>query len=199
MAKTWRTLKYYFWVRTTPVYTWIFSLWCYYQAFYFILSVTSHIICIATRCLINFVYQTAFIRSWWRCTFWITSFMRLNQHKNRKWRHNDWLKSETMSKLINRIPGSCLLISSLARLVFENASWNARQASRCQQAFTKPCLVNLISKDTHLVFYIYIWISGVNFVSFPVWIGSVSSSFSDILKDWISISNCSPEYMQAER
>ena len=31
----------------------------------------------------------------------------------------------------------------------------ARQASRCQQAFSKPCLVNLISKDTHLVFSIY--------------------------------------------
>ena len=30
------------------------------------------------------------------------------------------------------------------------------QASRCQQAFSKPCLVNLISKDTHLVFSIYI-------------------------------------------
>ena len=27
-------------------------------------------------------------------------------------------------------------------------------ASRCQQAFSKPCLVNLISKDTHLVFSI---------------------------------------------
>ena len=25
---------------------------------------------------------------------------------------------------------------------------------RCQQAFSKPCLVNLISKDTHLVFSI---------------------------------------------
>ena len=53
------------------------------------------------------------------------------------------LKSETMGKLINRIPGSCLLISI------------ARHASRCQQAFSKPCLVNLISKDTHLVFSIY--------------------------------------------
>ena len=31
----------------------------------------------------------------------------------------------------------------------------ARQASLCQQAFSKPCLVNLISKDTHLVFSIY--------------------------------------------
>ena len=32
----------------------------------------------------------------------------------------------------------------------------SRQASRCQQAFSKPCLVNLISKDTHLVFSIYL-------------------------------------------
>ena len=31
----------------------------------------------------------------------------------------------------------------------------ARQASRYQQAFSKPCLVNLISKDTHQVFSIY--------------------------------------------
>ena len=30
----------------------------------------------------------------------------------------------------------------------------SRQTSRCQQAFSKPCLVNLISKDTHLVFSI---------------------------------------------
>ena len=30
-----------------------------------------------------------------------------------------------------------------------------RQVSRCQQAFSKPCLVNLISKDTHLVFSIF--------------------------------------------
>ena len=28
------------------------------------------------------------------------------------------------------------------------------QTSRCQQALSKPCLVNLISKDTHLVFSI---------------------------------------------
>ena len=30
----------------------------------------------------------------------------------------------------------------------------SRQASQCQQAFSMPCLVNLISKDTHLVFSI---------------------------------------------
>ena len=33
----------------------------------------------------------------------------------------------------------------------------AWQASRCQQAFSKPCLVNLISKDTHLVFSISVF------------------------------------------
>ena len=31
----------------------------------------------------------------------------------------------------------------------------SRQASRYQQAFSKPCLVNLISKDTHLIISIY--------------------------------------------
>ena len=30
----------------------------------------------------------------------------------------------------------------------------SRQASRCQKALSKPCLVNLISKDTHVVFSI---------------------------------------------
>ena len=66
------------------------------------------------------------------------------------------LKSETMNKLINRIhvPGLCLLISSLPgsalRMHVES------QALRCQQAFSKPRLVNLISKDTHLVFSIYL-------------------------------------------
>ena len=51
-----------------------------------------------------------------------------------------------MGKLINRIPGSRLLISSLP------VSALRTHASRCQHAFSKPCLVNLISKDTHLVF-----------------------------------------------
>ena len=51
------------------------------------------------------------------------------------------------SEFINRIPGSRLLISSIPGSAL-------RQASRCQQAFSKPCLVNLISKETHLVFSI---------------------------------------------
>ena len=57
------------------------------------------------------------------------------------------LKSEPTCKLITRIPGSCLLISSIPG----SASFPI------QQAFSKPCLVNMISKDTesHLVFSIY--------------------------------------------
>ena len=42
----------------------------------------------------------------------------------------------------------------VTRLGFENACRIARHALRCQQAFSKPRLINLISKDTHLVFSI---------------------------------------------
>ena len=52
------------------------------------------------------------------------------------------MSSETTCKLINRIPGLCLLISTLP-------------GSHVQQSFSEPSLVNLISKDTHLVFSIY--------------------------------------------
>ena len=53
---------------------------------YLDLSVTSHINCIVARCLINVVYLTAyaFIRSLWRCMFWMTSLMTLNQYKKSK-------------------------------------------------------------------------------------------------------------------
>ena len=61
-----------------------------------------------------------------------------------------------MDKLINRIPGSRLLISSLPGKSLRTLVDITRQASRCQQAFSKPCLVNLISKDTHLVFSTYL-------------------------------------------
>ena len=46
---------------------------------------------------------------------------------------------------------------------FKNTCWIPRQVSRWQLAFSKPCLVNLISKDTHLVFsiqYIFLGIKG---------------------------------------
>ena len=72
-----------------------------------------------------------------------------------KLRHNHLFEEcSTMGKLINRIPGSRLLISSLPGKALRTHVDIARQASRCQHAFSKPCLVNLISKDTHLVFSI---------------------------------------------
>ena len=64
------------------------------------------------------------------------------------------LKSESTCKLINRIQRFASFNIKFTRLGFENARWIAQQASRCQQGFSKPHLVNLISKDTHLVFSI---------------------------------------------
>ena len=44
----------------------------------------------------------------------MTSLMTLNKYKNKKLRHNRLFEEcSTMGKLINRIPGSRLLISSL--------------------------------------------------------------------------------------
>ena len=57
------------------------------------------------------------------------------------------LKSETMDKLINRIPGSRLLISSLPSLGLR-MHVKPRDVNKRSQSL---CLVNLISKDTHLV------------------------------------------------
>ena len=54
----------------------------------------------------------AFIRSL-RCTFLMTSPMTLNQQKLENYVIIASVKSETMGKLINRIPGSRLLISIL--------------------------------------------------------------------------------------
>ena len=72
----------------------------------YILSVTSHIKCVVACCLINVVYLTAcaFIRSWWHCTFWVTSPMTLSQQKIENYAIIASLKSERMGKLINRIP-----------------------------------------------------------------------------------------------
>ena len=61
-----------------------------------------------------------------------------------------------MGKLINRIPGLRLLISSLPgsalRTLVESLD---KLCDVILKAFSKPCLVNLISKDTHLVFSMY--------------------------------------------
>ena len=64
------------------------------------------------------------------------------------------LKSETIGKLINRIPGSRRFDIKFTRLSFENACLIARQASQCQQAFSKPCLVKLISRHSPSSLYI---------------------------------------------
>ena len=42
------------------------------------------------------------------------------------------------------------------RLGFDNACIIARQSLAIIHALSKPCLINLISKDTHLVFSMYI-------------------------------------------
>ena len=60
------------------------------------------------------------------------------------------------------------------RLGFENACCIARQASRCQQAFSKPCLVNLISKDTHLVISKHFHLK----YTFAMLYGMLSTNFS---------------------
>ena len=69
------------------------------------------------------------------------------------------LKSESACKLINIIPGCRLLISSLSgsalRMHVESLG-KPRDVNK-PQAFLKALiyLVNLISKDTHLVFSLY--------------------------------------------
>ena len=58
---------------------------------------------------------------------------------------------------MNRIPGSRLLISNLpgsALRTYVESLGKPRDVNKHSQR--KPCLVNLISKDTHLVFSIYI-------------------------------------------
>ena len=75
------------------------------------------------------------------------------------------LKSDTMGKL--------MFVSfdiQFTRLGVENACCIDRPASQCQQAFSKPCQVNLISKETHLVFFIHRQLT----------LGSVRSSYNEI-------------------
>ena len=78
----------------------------------------------------------------------MTPLMTLNQHKNRKLCQIASLKSEIMGKLINRTPGSRLLILNLPGSAL-------RTLVGCLPAFSKPSLVNLISNDTHPVFSIF--------------------------------------------
>ena len=59
------------------------------------------------------------------------------------------LKSKTMGKLMNRIPGSCLLISSLP-----GSALRTHVESLGKPLDVNKHLVNLISKDTHLEYLI---------------------------------------------
>ena len=65
------------------------------------------------------------------------------------------LKSETMGKLTNRIPGSRLLISSLSGSALRMHVESLGKPRDVKQVFSKPRLVNLILKETHLVFSFY--------------------------------------------
>ena len=70
--------------------------------------------------------------------------------------------SETVGKLINRYQQASRCQQAFSKPFLVNLISKdthlvfsiSRQASLCQQAFSKPCLLNLISKDTHLVFSI---------------------------------------------
>ena len=79
----------------------------------------------------------------------MTSPMTLNQHKIKNYVVIAYLKSDTMGKLINRKPGSRLSISSLPRSALRT------HVESLRKLFSKPCLVNLVSKDTHLVLSMY--------------------------------------------
>ena len=104
-------------------------------------------------------------------------------------------------KLINRnhlcVPGSHLLKSiQFPRLGFENSCWIALQASRCQQmarqaplcqqVFSKPCLVNFISKDTHLVFSI----SGAYHIMYIKW--KIHDCIPFPPYGWLKYGSCQP-------
>ena len=70
----------------------------------------------------------------------MTSLMTLNQQKIESNVIINSLKSETMGKLINRIPGSRLLISSLPGLALRNHV----------ELLGKPCDVNKCSQSLTL-------------------------------------------------
>ena len=58
---------------------------------------------------------------------------------------------------IEGIVGECLLISSLPGKALRTLIDIAKACRAIQYAFSKPSLVNLISKDTSLVFYLSVY------------------------------------------
>ena len=63
--------------------------------------------------------------------------------------------TESMGKLINRIPSECLLISSLPGSALRTHVESLSKPRDVNMHSQSLAWVNLISKDTHLVFYIY--------------------------------------------
>ena len=64
------------------------------------------------------------------------------------------LKSEPRSRLINRIPGSCLLISSLQDSALRLHGESLGRAFKIQHEYSKPCLVLDIRRLSLSIFYI---------------------------------------------
>ena len=87
-----------------------------------------------------------------------------------------------MGKLINRIPGSRLLISSLPGLALRT---HVESLGKPRDAFSKPCLVNLISKDTHLVFSI-----SLQFHQVSIYLISILQSFYRKRESYVALYVC---------
>ena len=85
----------------------------------------------------------------------MASLMPLNQHKIEKYVKIASLKRKTMGKLINRIPVSRVLISNLPGSALRTHVELISKPHDVNKYSKWPCLVNLISKNTHLVFSTY--------------------------------------------
>ena len=109
------------------------------------LSVTIHINCSVARCLIKRCLSHGM------CLYQVITNDVANDEestqKNRSLRQTLVVQRvNRLGKLINIIPGSCLSISSLPGSALR---MHVESLERCQQEFSKPCMVNLVSKDTY--------------------------------------------------
>ena len=116
------------------------------------LSVTSHINCIVARCLINVVYLTACCLYQVMMTVHFLNDIANDAESTQKSKITSY---SLVVKLIDRIPGSCLLISSLPGSASRTHVESLGKPRDVIKRFSKPCLVNLISKDTNLIFFMY--------------------------------------------
>ena len=138
--------------------TTLLEIWCLFALWQYIVNTFISCIsnnCIVARWLVNVIYliSCTCIRSL-QHRLLMTTTMKLNVTKIDYYVKIAHLKSKPTCKLIKRIPGSLFYIK-FTRLNFESAYWTARQALQFIKRSGKPCLVNLISKDTHLECFIY--------------------------------------------